>query len=205
MRVRFRRPSSEQVYVAGFLLQPLPAHLMANIAPDSMSTSAFARAPVGNGPYRFVRREPGQSVELRAVDNFFLGRPGIARVIFRVVPTVDAQVNLLLAGGDIGQAGWDSRHMPAVRQQWIAQGGTREQFDEIVRAVDPVTYAASLKGRRILMLNAEDDEVIPRACTDSLWKALGEPEIRWYAGGHFSVLRHLFSALMTVGHFFQRE
>ena len=98
VRVRFRRPSKEQVYVAGFLLQPLPAHLMANIPPDSLGTSAFARAPVGNGPYRFVRREPGQSIELRAVDNFFLGTPGIARLVFRVVGAIDAQVNLLLAG-----------------------------------------------------------------------------------------------------------
>jgi peptide/nickel transport system substrate-binding protein len=98
VRVRFRRRSSEQVYVAGFQLQPLPAHLMANIPTDSLTTSAFARSPVGNGPYRFVRREPGQSVELRAVDNFFLGRPGIARLVFRVVGAIDAQVNLLLAG-----------------------------------------------------------------------------------------------------------
>lgn len=98
VRVRFRRPSSEQVYVAGFLLQPLPAHLLANIPVDSLSTSAFARSPVGNGPYRFVRREPGQLVELRAVDDFFLGTPGIARLVFRHVPATDAQVNLLLAG-----------------------------------------------------------------------------------------------------------
>lgn len=98
VRVRFRRPSSEQVYVAGFLLQPLPAHLLSNVPVDSLSTSAFMRAPVGNGPYRFVRREPGQSIELRAVDNFFLGTPGIARVIFRAPVGTDAQVNLLLAG-----------------------------------------------------------------------------------------------------------
>jgi peptide/nickel transport system substrate-binding protein len=98
VRVRFRRPSTEQVYVAGFLLQPLPAHLLANIVPDSLSTSAFARAPIGNGPYRFVRREPGQSIELRATENFFLGTPGIARLVFRVVPAVDAQVNLVLSG-----------------------------------------------------------------------------------------------------------
>jgi hypothetical protein len=68
-----------------------------------------------------------------------------------------------------------------------------------------VTYAAAAKGKRILMLNARDDEVIPRACTESLWKSLGQPEIRWYSGGHFSVMRHLFSALLTVGQFFQKE
>jgi len=68
-----------------------------------------------------------------------------------------------------------------------------------------VTYASAARGKRILMLNASTDEVIPRVCTQSLWKALGEPEIRWYTGGHYSVMRHLLSALMQVGHFFARE
>jgi dienelactone hydrolase len=114
-------------------------------------------------------------------------------------------VCLLLAGGDIGQAGWDSRHTSAARDAWLAQGGTREQFLDIVRVVDPATYAAAAKNRRILMLNARDDEVIPRACTISLWKTLGEPEIQWYSGGHFSVMRHLGSALLTVGGFFEKR
>ncbi len=98
VRVRFRRPSSEQVYVAGFLLQPLPAHLLASIPVDSLTTSEFARSPVGNGPFRFERRDPGRSIELRAVNDFFLGTPGIARLVFRLGVATDAQVNLLLSG-----------------------------------------------------------------------------------------------------------
>jgi dienelactone hydrolase len=112
---------------------------------------------------------------------------------------------LLLAGGDIGQASWDSAEARPVRERWLATGGTREEFLEIVRAVDPVTYARKVNGKRILMLNASDDQVIPRACTESLWKALGEPEIRWYSGGHYSVMRHIFGVLLQVGHFFARE
>ena len=64
--IRFRRPFSEQLYLAGFNLQPLPAHLLAQLSPDSIATSAFARQPVGNGPFRFSRREPGEFIELRA-------------------------------------------------------------------------------------------------------------------------------------------
>ncbi|HRP07336.1 MAG TPA: peptide ABC transporter substrate-binding protein [Gemmatimonadales bacterium] len=98
VRVRFRRPASEQVYVAGFQLQPLPAHLLGRIPADSLPTSAFIRSPVGNGPFRFVRRDPGVSIELAAVPDFFLGPPGLQRVVFRVVASPDAQVNLLLSG-----------------------------------------------------------------------------------------------------------
>jgi dienelactone hydrolase len=114
-------------------------------------------------------------------------------------------VCLLLAGGDIGAAGWDSPAARPVREKWLAAGGTRDEFVEILRAVDPVAHAPAAAEKRILMLNASDDEVIPRACTVSLWKAFGEPEIQWYSGGHISVMRHLFSALLRVGRFFAKE
>jgi dienelactone hydrolase len=114
-------------------------------------------------------------------------------------------VCLMLAGGDIGRAILDSPETQPIRERWLAQGGTRDEFLEIFRAVDPVTYAAAARGKRILMLNARDDEVIPRACTESLWKALGQPEIQWYPGGHYSVVRHLFSALLRAGRFFAAE
>jgi dienelactone hydrolase len=114
-------------------------------------------------------------------------------------------VCLLLAGGDIGQAGWESPELRPVRERWLAQGGTREQFLDALKAVDPVGYAAAARGKRILMLNACDDEIIPRACTQSLWKAFGEPEIHWYSGGHYSVARHIFSALLRVGRFFAED
>jgi len=109
---------------------------------------------------------------------------------------------LVLAGGDLGQLNWDAPEAKPVRDRWLAQGGTRQQYFEILQAVDPVTYAQAARGKRILMLNAREDEIIPRACTDSLWKALGQPEIHWYSGGHYSVMRHIFSALLRVGRFF---
>jgi dienelactone hydrolase len=111
-------------------------------------------------------------------------------------------VCLLLAGGDIGRVGWEAPDLGAVRERWLTQGGTRAEFVALLALVDPVTYASAARGRRILMLNATSDEVIPRACTESLWIALGEPEIQWYPGGHISVARHLPSALWRVSRFF---
>ena len=96
--VRFRRPSVEQVYHVAFQLQPMPAHLLARIPAESLATSAFTAAPVGNGPYRFERRVPGQVTELRAVDPHFRGRPGIARVLFRAIADGTARFNALLSG-----------------------------------------------------------------------------------------------------------
>jgi dienelactone hydrolase len=111
----------------------------------------------------------------------------------------------LLAGGDVAEALWTSREARQVRDKWLADGKTREEFVEALRSVDPVTYAAAARGKRILMLNAADDELIPRACTESLWKGLGEPEIHWYSGNHYSVIRHIFSVLLRVPRFFARD
>jgi peptide/nickel transport system substrate-binding protein len=99
-RVRFHysRPSAEQVYVAGFLVQPMPAHLLESIPPAELATSDYVNHPIGNGPYRYSRRVPGQFIELRADANFFLGRPGLSHLVVRIVPSPDARLNLLLSG-----------------------------------------------------------------------------------------------------------
>jgi len=103
--IRFRRPYTEQFYDAVYHVPPLPAHLVAAIPTDSLAASRFAREPVGNGPYRWVRSVPGQLVELEAVRGHFLGTPGIRRVVFRVMPDADARLNLLLSGdGDAQEA-----------------------------------------------------------------------------------------------------
>ena len=88
----------EQFYDVTYHAPPLPAHLLQGIPPDSLATSAFVSHPVGDGPYRFVRRSPGQQIELEANDNFFLGRPGIGRILFLIVPDPEARVNLLQNG-----------------------------------------------------------------------------------------------------------
>jgi dienelactone hydrolase len=109
---------------------------------------------------------------------------------------------LLLAGGDIGQVGWESPELAHVRKAWTDSGGTKEEFFALMGEIDPATYGANVRGRRILMLNAERDEVIPKACTEALWRAFGQPEIQWYSGGHYSVIWHLFSGVNRVTRFF---
>lgn len=96
--VRFREAYAEQLYDATYHTPPLPAHLLAGIPAESLAASAFARAPVGNGPYRWVGRTPGQRLELRADTAFFLGRPGIQRIVQLVVPDGEARANLLRTG-----------------------------------------------------------------------------------------------------------
>jgi oligopeptide transport system substrate-binding protein len=45
---------------------------------------AFGRAPVGTGPFRFVRWERGKEIDLVANRDYYDGPPSLARVVFRV-------------------------------------------------------------------------------------------------------------------------
>jgi peptide/nickel transport system substrate-binding protein len=53
---------------------------------------------VGNGPYRFVRWNAGQSLELAADSTFVPGRPHIRRVIWRFTPNLPVAVTQVAAG-----------------------------------------------------------------------------------------------------------
>lgn len=96
--VRYSRVYQEQFYDAIENLIPVPAHLVDTIPLARYAASAFAQAPVGNGPYRWVRREAGRQLELAGVPTFFLGSPKIDRVVFLLARDADAQTNLLLDG-----------------------------------------------------------------------------------------------------------
>src|SRR5207249_11594327 len=90
--VRFRRRYPEMFSDAVFHMRILPGHLLRNIPRDQWRSTAFARAPVGDGPYRFVAWKAGERLELAADSTFFLGRPHIRRLIWRFTPDLQVAV-----------------------------------------------------------------------------------------------------------------
>jgi dipeptidyl aminopeptidase/acylaminoacyl peptidase len=52
---------------------------------------------------------------------------------------------------------------------------------------DPLTFSNSLKGRPLLMINAEKDKYIPKETVIELWEAIGKPEICWFPSGHVTL------------------
>jgi cephalosporin-C deacetylase-like acetyl esterase len=113
----------------------------------------------------------------------------------------------VLAGGDIALVLWESTEPHAIeaRRQWIAAGGTRDSLLSLLKTVDPANYGNCIQGRKILMLNASHDEVIPKKCTEALWQSFGRPPILWYNAGHYSAAFHLVDAIGRVTEFFQPD
>ncbi|HEY3220244.1 MAG TPA: ABC transporter substrate-binding protein [Gemmatimonadales bacterium] len=93
---RFRERYPEMFYDAVYHMRILPAHLLRPVPRDQWRTAPFGRQPVGDGPYRFVSWQAAQSIELVADSTFFLGRPGIRRLIWRFTPNLQVAVQQVI-------------------------------------------------------------------------------------------------------------
>ncbi len=87
----------------------------------------------------------------------------------------------------------------------------RAAVDKTIAEVDPLNLAPGLRDRaragRVLMLNAAEDEVIPRECTEKLAAALGiSDRVVWFPGlGHYTAMAELPRALKMMGDFFAQD
>jgi hypothetical protein len=59
--------------------------------------------------------------------------------------------------------------------------------------VEPLHFAARIGAERCLMINAAHDEIIPRATTDALRAAIGNPPILWLPAGHYSAVTYFIT------------
>ena len=62
----------------------LPEHLLGKL--HDINRAPFNAAPVGTGPFRFVRWDRGRGIILAANEHYFRGRPKIDKIDFRVLP-----------------------------------------------------------------------------------------------------------------------
>jgi peptide/nickel transport system substrate-binding protein len=100
--IRFRlRPHAD--FMAIWYETPImPAHLLGDVDPAQLAQHPFGTsAPVGNGPFRFVRRVPNQEWVFEANPDFpdaLGGRPYLDRLVYRVIPEQTTLLTELLTG-----------------------------------------------------------------------------------------------------------
>jgi len=90
-------------------------------------------------------------------------------------------VPAMLDAGLKRKIGFTPARWIVVRCAWIAAGGD---------AMAPERWIGRIAPRPVVVGGAEDDERVPRACTELLHAAAGEPrELFWTSGGHIDTDR----------------
>ncbi|HET6232849.1 MAG TPA: ABC transporter substrate-binding protein [Longimicrobiaceae bacterium] len=80
----------------------VPRHILQGTKPEEMKNHPFGtKAPVGNGPFRFVSHAQGQQWVFEANPRYpkeLGGRPYLDRLVYRVIPEPATNLNELLSG-----------------------------------------------------------------------------------------------------------
>ncbi|MEX2572047.1 MAG: ABC transporter substrate-binding protein [Gemmatimonadota bacterium] len=146
--IRFRlRPHSDFLDM-WYQTAIMPEHLLGDVPPGQLMQHPFGTsAPIGNGPFRFVRRVQGQEWVFEANPDFpgdLGGQPYVDRFVYRVIPEMTTLLTELLTGSiDVylgpnpNQAGQieaaaDARLMTSPTRQWnyLAFNTRRPLFED---------------------------------------------------------------------------
>lgn len=140
----------------------------------------------------FLRAMPEVDPERVGAVGVSLG--AIVTALARGVDSRLGRTVLVIGGADFGRLLTDSPEAKELLER--ARGIVRpDELAQILRPVDPITFASRIPTDDVLMLNARRDEIIPEGCTLSLWEALGRPRIRWFNCGHYGIALHLMSVM----------
>jgi dienelactone hydrolase len=84
-------------------------------------------------------------------------------------------------------------------------GFKRDGIRKLIAPIDPITCADRLKERKLLILAAKNDEVVPPQMAEMLWEATGKQKIVWYPSGHYTAAFYMADGMEHVlEHFLQK-
>ena len=112
-------------------------------------------------------------------------------------PRVSAAA-LLLGGGGLVEAFSTHPKAAGVLPLLNLLGITTDSLKLAVAPVDPVTYADLLKSKRLLLIGASRDDVVPPVALTTLWEATGRPKIVWFDATHVGSAAFGFEAMREV-------
>jgi len=113
VRVILKKPTPAALQYFALVIPIYPKAYREKVGPE-----AYAKAPVGSGPYKIVKVDPGASVDFERFDDYWAGspkgKPAIKNISVRFVPDASTEMTELLAQ----------------RADWIWQFNP-DQFDQI--------------------------------------------------------------------------
>jgi peptide/nickel transport system substrate-binding protein len=116
VKFTFKEPKDPDSILNSLLsfLYVLPQHILDTGDYASINTSDFWTAPVGAGPFKYVKDTAGESLELEAFTDYYQGSPDFKTLVVRVVPAANLTAGLLngdidvVAMGSIPLADWNT-------------------------------------------------------------------------------------------------
>lgn len=137
------------------------------------------------------------------VDAKKLGIMGTSLGSFMSALTASAEprlnrVAILLGGGGLVDAFWTNQRGQGVVAMLSCVGVTKEQFRPLIDPMDPLSYASYLKDRKLLLVGAKQDDVVPPKAMEQLWIATGKPPIMWVDSTHVGAALHIFGIMSRV-------
>ncbi len=122
------------------------------------------------------------------------------------------RASLMLSGGDLLPMIYHARETrPLSEMIRKLSPQERAEVEAKIAEVDPLRFAPALRDRarqgKVLMINATEDEVIPRRCTEKLAEALGIADrVAWFEGlGHYTAMAELPRAMRMTADFFAQD
>jgi dienelactone hydrolase len=101
------------------------------------------------------------------------------------------RVVVVLGGGGFVDAYYDHPQAVGLRRLYEALGGSKEKAKKLIAPIDPLTCAANLRHRKLLIVAARRDEIVPPQMAERLWQAAGKQKIVWYDTTHYGAALYL--------------
>jgi dienelactone hydrolase len=172
------------------------------LSPDVDKSLAAVRQTVLD-----LRRATAWMASRPEIDHKRLGIVGTSLGSFMAALTAEMEprlgrVGVLLGGAGFVDAFYDDPRVLLLRLTWELLGGTREKVEQMIAPVDPLTCAANLKDRRLLILAGKRDDIVPPRMAETLWSATGRQRLVWFDCTHYGALAYIVPAMrLVVEHF----
>ncbi len=175
-----------------------PGSSLRLMSPDIHHTTEAIRQTVLD-----LRRATAWMESRPEIDHDRLGIMGTSLGSFVAALTAEMEPKLgrlavLLGGGGLVDAYYDDPRGAAYRKIWEALGGTKEKLARMIAPIDPITCADLLKDRKVLIVAAKNDEIVPPKMAEVLWNASGRQKIIWLNAGHYTAALYLVPGLTHV-------
>jgi dienelactone hydrolase len=137
------------------------------------------------------------------IDKKKLGIMGTSLGSFMAALTAEMEpryqrVAVVLGGGGFVDGFYNHPQAAPYVKVFEALGGSKELAAKLIAPVDPLTLAGNLKDRKLLIIAAKNDEIVPPRMAENLWNASGRQRIVWLDAGHFTAMLYLVTGLGEV-------